>query len=83
MNKFLHHQAISLVLNWVELWNQDTIVVYFSELVEVSEVVKTHLWILRYEEVLVLSADAHVDIRQSTIHVNEYYVVVEDKQIHN
>ena len=59
----------------------NSIVVDFTNLIEMAKVIKADLVILGDKEIAELATDAHVYVCQSSVHVNEDDVVVEDEQI--
>jgi len=66
------------------LVHYNSVIINLSNLIEVAEVVETDLTVHGEEELLLRSAtDAHVDVTQTTVHVDKHNIVVEDEQIHN
>jgi hypothetical protein len=61
--------------------DNDSIVVDLTNLIEMAKVIKADLVILWDKEIAELATDAHVDVCQSSVHVDKDDVVVEDEQI--
>lgn len=82
-------RCADLVPLLLEIWlarlhgvHYDPVVVNFSNLVQVAQVVEGHLVVLRDEEVAHLPTDAHVDVAEPPVHVDKHYVVVENEEVH-
>ena len=62
--------------------HNNTVVVDFSNLIEMSQIVEADLAIHRQKESVGLPANTHVNVTQTAVHVNEHDIVVEDKEVH-
>lgn len=74
----LFHDVLLIGEHWVD---NDSIIIDLTNLIKMSEIVETDFIILRYEEITHFTADSHIDVCKSSIHVNEHYIIVEDKQV--
>jgi hypothetical protein len=63
--------------------HDDAVIIDFSDLVEVPQVVEADLAVHGEEEPVGLPTDPHVDVTQPTVHVDEHDVVVEYEQVHD
>ena len=68
-------------LQGVEMVYYNAVVVYLTDLIEVTQVVETNLRVLRQEETIHLPTDTSVNVCKTAIHVHKHYVVIEDKQV--
>ena len=65
------------------LVHDDAVIIDLSDLVEVPQIVEADLAVHGEEEPVGLPADPHVDVTETTVHVDEHYVVVEYEQVHD
>jgi len=65
------------------LVHDDAVIIDLSDLVEVPQIVEADLAVHWEEEPVGLPTDPHVDVTETTVHVDEHYVVVENEQVHD
>ena len=87
MNRFIKVLLIFLCpgirLHTVHGVNYDPVVIDLPNLIEVAQVVKAYLAVQWKEKLAHFTCNAHVNITQAAIHMDEHNIVVKDKQIHN
>lgn len=76
---FLIFLCLRIRLYTVHWIHYNPVIVDFSYLIEVAEVVEADLAIERQEELIHLPCDTHVDVTEPAVHMYEHDIVVEDE----